>query len=227
MQLHALALKAWRASMASSLGWSLREDPDALRSMLEYFCDHTSDNNRKMACDQIIGVWMAGHPLADYVSWIDSNRDHFTAQQIATLDHTAAEDFLEHDPEGTMDWLLSRSSPDRRKSDLEAAIRGWTKSHPDAAGEWLIKHNDPDLQWALHTFIQFYENEDPERTLRWTRKLAEDSRYPEAVNAVFRLWHRFDSIGLEEFLAGDQATPREQSLGRKALADIVKSAASR
>ncbi|MEZ5303173.1 MAG: hypothetical protein R3F11_21395 [Verrucomicrobiales bacterium] len=194
------ALEAWaelsenlQSSSFTRIADAHARDPESRDKLLDFLTKQPSGSGRSWAFANVLQTWAKDAPLSEIATWIDSEAGQHEAGEIADFERKVAGVAVQREPKAAIDWLMSRSSPERRSEDLEALVGLWAVSEPNAAGEWLGSLTmGPDTDAAVATFARRIRRDDPESALEWARRIDDPALRDEVSNNVLRVWDDVD-----------------------------------
>ena len=178
-------------------------DPESRTKLLEFLTEQPESKGRSWGFSNVLQSWAKDAPLSEVVAWIDGRGDLYHSDDIARFERQVAGVAVQRDAEEAIGWLLARSGPERRSEDLEALVRLWAVSEPNAAGRWLgTLTPEPETDAAVATFARAIRKEDPESALEWASQIRDDSLRAATSETVIEAWREVDPATAPSSAAG-------------------------
>lgn len=159
------------------------------------------EKGRIKALGRVVGKWAEREPGAA-AAWLDENgyRDEATQWEVAQR-------FARLDPEGSADWLLHRTSPEKREKALSMALVGWSRVDVKAASAWLEKAGPTD--GSIRIIAEAYTAHDLGKAVEWAKR-ASDGMRDEVIAGTLAYARQFNlSLDLTPYLEAGSLSAEE------------------
>lgn len=188
-------------SLLANIGWSLTDNPEAVRPFVDALLDHGDFAGRAGALQNIVGSWIRNDPKAT-VAWLD------TVPDVALRSDLAARAFAYLEP-GKPDQLLALAqrlpSAEARDEALAQHLTSWAKKDPDATLAWLADNPAPELAAASRkvegVLLGTLAASDPQAALARWQTLPADAPRAEIASQLALSWAKSDPAAAARWFA--------------------------
>ena len=151
--------------------------------------------------------WLSGVDPRRAADWYEAQPEDASWTRLGHL--AIAEEWIEHEPEAALDWLLARTRPGERRDDLRRVLRRFIERDPDEAAAWM-ERQDPlgEAVVVVPELVSALETERPADALAWARRI-EDARIRDGwLVLVAGRWLEREPAAARAWLA-ENALPEE------------------
>ena len=204
--------KSYR-SLLNNIGWNLAQKTESIRPVIDLIAGREDFPGRNAALQRIFGAWTRNDGAAA-LAWLDTvtdvaQRSDLVSRSLGYIETGKLDDFM----------ALVQKLPDPADRDQKISDRlsRWAKEDPDAALDWLGKHDGPELATARRkmegALIGGLARTDLNAALARWQALPADSTRGETAIQLAANWAKTDPAAATRWLA-QQVPPTSQNLPR-------------